>query len=1511
MTVLTALLLSRLEVWSDLECAGGTRLAVLQPPAACAARVDLAGDDRLTVTLPLSDPQLPQCREQRVLRVVDVLAGTFDEWVIRQRTDDATNASVQLVALAPLSRLGTGIPVYRVVGSRLEMNLDFVSRTPADIAATVIAQQQTQGLPWVSLGTVDPTAAVTISSAWDSPLAVLRRLAEAAGAELQCRRVGTSGYVVDLLTQRGSTAHNLDLRYGKNLPVHVAGRDATRQGTRIVGKGATSDGLAAGLGSNVWLVTAIAGGWVVLADPAGGEGPIAFDAQLNGRYLVGPTGTIGAITGTRKATQDVQATLAGLAVGDLVRVASDASGAELTWLSEPAAEAVYGATTPIYQVLERADVPDVVNRIKNPCFRRWPGGASTTPPNWSLLGGAIVTRVSIAPYVKYGPNAAQLVAGVDGDGILSDDWFRALGFTAERPYASAHVAVWVVTGQVRVELVITTATGTVVRPVGTLATSSQQGQWIDVLGLAGEEVYSLTPTAIRLRVVQHGATPATWYLGGAQGVNSAALEPWVEGAGGTQLWQQVNRALVAGAARPSVTYRVGWLDLARLDPLTWAADATPTLGGPVVLTDPRLGVAVTTRLTALERDYVTRGNGALECATQPYDLAQFLLGGPAAERAAAREPAPLTGAPADDARAATRVGRQILSNPDFLLGAAGYAVYDNAATGRVTHTIETDATAPNTSGKVLRIDVAAGAAVISPGLGGVYRAIPVDSGAVALDTYHKGATLLVRLRAKIPVGFALQYQNNAFGAEGTLEYLTPMAGTGQWTEYVVRQVIGVTGSFSTIGHFNLAPGGAGAVTWRVAGWWMHDIGQVEAPQVGVDLGTGKVNPAVATSTGTGIFEKSSPATPNTLDGIPNGATYGRPVLTALASGFVDLSAAGVIGTVDQTKIAADAVVAGKIAALAVRARELAVGAQFQYRATAGGTPLVLNTDGTLSRPSTGLNPTDARWVADDANTYGASEPVVQASARFRNASSWQYGVALGLGSPWATSGQAGLLWWRPNGTTLQLYPVAGVGNFGTPAAYSVTAPSGDERLTIIRNNVLPADNVRLRVYANGALIASFTDAQLTSAFGAAWAGAQGGATALMLSDSVTTVSEIVAGPGRTLITDGSVRTRHLAADTLQTTNYAEDGSGNPTAGAKLDAYGTAVKIAPDGLKVGQYLFKDAWFRALNALASSGVAGSDRTWYRGNNDEATLGGAPAVGRLTVTPQLWDTTLQALRLDLKLAPTAASDNLDGLRYAKVKLYRAAARGAPYALTAICTFFVPLADRLYQTPGTDGAAGNVVTITGLCIDGGISAGYPAMEITLYNAAGPSNTNCYGPPAGWAAGTALTNHGTTWPAGTTGGTGGGAGGGGGGGGTCVTLDTPILLADGRTQRAADLVVGDRLRTMHEDGLHWGLHRVVAAETARVPELRVVRCRDGRELMCTPTHRVYVRRRGTIAPFGWCEAQHLEPGDILAGRPAAIVRASVPVAVGPDGAEVVKLTVEGAHTYVSSGLLSHNIKYN
>ena len=118
------------------------------------------------------------------------------------------------------------------------------------------------------------------------------------------------------------------------------------------------------------------------------------------------------------------------------------------------------------------------------------------------------------------------------------------------------------------------------------------------------------------------------------------------------------------------------------------------------------------------------------------------------------------------------------------------------------------------------------------------------------------------------------------------------------------------------------------------------------------------------------------------------------------------------------------------------------------------------------------------------------------------------------------------------------------------------------------------------------------------------------------------------------------------------------------------------------------------------------------------------------------------------------------------------------------------------------------------------------------------------------------------------------------GGGGYCVADDTPILMWDGSEVMARDLAAGSLLATQREDTLEWGHYPITAIDFVTEPVLAATI--GGRRIRATAAHRF------------WLDGEWKRMADL--GE--------------PDGEAVVaKITVDEAHTYVSAGVLSHNIK--
>ena len=128
-------------------------------------------------------------------------------------------------------------------------------------------------------------------------------------------------------------------------------------------------------------------------------------------------------------------------------------------------------------------------------------------------------------------------------------------------------------------------------------------------------------------------------------------------------------------------------------------------------------------------------------------------------------------------------------------------------------------------------------------------------------------------------------------------------------------------------------------------------------------------------------------------------------------------------------------------------------------------------------------------------------------------------------------------------------------------------------------------------------------------------------------------------------------------------------------------------------------------------------------------------------------------------------------------------------------------------------------------------------------------------------------------------------------------TSKLDILLADGKTKLVSDLKVGDEVDTLHQHTFKRGKHKVVFVETKKSELLLLTFL--GETFECSPTHRFYSKDKEE-----WIEAQDLIKGDKIISLDGEIEFVS---SKEIEDGEVVDLTVEGAHTYISGNILSHN----
>lgn len=72
------------------------------------------------------------------------------------------------------------------------------------------------------------------------------------------------------------------------------------------------------------------------------------------------------------------------------------------------------------------------------------------------------------------------------------------------------------------------------------------------------------------------------------------------------------------------------------------------------------------------------------------------------------------------------------------------------------------------------------------------------------DQSRANAVFIVKVSAKIPVGYTLKNAHNAHGDNYKQEFLTSMAGTGKYETYIFKETCGSTGAFGTVNHLYLS-----------------------------------------------------------------------------------------------------------------------------------------------------------------------------------------------------------------------------------------------------------------------------------------------------------------------------------------------------------------------------------------------------------------------------------------------------------------------------------------------------------------------------------------------------------------------------------------------------------------------------------------------------------------------------------------------------------------------------------
>lgn len=165
-------------------------------------------------------------------------------------------------------------------------------------------------------------------------------------------------------------------------------------------------------------------------------------------------------------------------------------------------------------------------------------------------------------------------------------------------------------------------------------------------------------------------------------------------------------------------------------------------------------------------------------------------------------------------------GKMLYKDPEFkkgLNGVVGYGAQNNGDNGNGSVVLNRiSKSTGNTSSNSFTADMAAHVkeeAAGSPHNGSDWCLYVKAYGGTT--TNHLGgfmfgnksranAVFIVKVSAKIPVGYTLKNGHNAHGTGYKQELLTSMAGTGKYETYIFKETCGSTGTFSTINHLYLS-----------------------------------------------------------------------------------------------------------------------------------------------------------------------------------------------------------------------------------------------------------------------------------------------------------------------------------------------------------------------------------------------------------------------------------------------------------------------------------------------------------------------------------------------------------------------------------------------------------------------------------------------------------------------------------------------------------------------------------
>ena len=589
-----------LQIWTDFEGASGTHLHTIAGAEVLEDFVTVNGREDLTLQLPRNSAAWDHIAKRRVIRV-EFDDGTIDEYRIAKFDEVRSTKEYSGIVTgegAIMELNGPGICELIYDSGDVVHTFDLLSMTVDDHLDEVILLA---GPSWITKGTVDPTALVDLTYDQFTPLRALQALLEATVTERHLIRQAGGAYEINVLDQRGGAASVPVIQLGKNLRSSARETDDRETRTRIYPVGADTEFGQARIQDARWIVLAVETtiDWVIMSVTQRGRlvEPAWQDDVLNGFYVGNPDGTeIQEILDTVESANRIFVADASLyAAGEELQLYETAAGKRLAFLEDQAQTSSDTDRRP--EAVVYNDLPAARNFVLTPRLDAYTGG---NPDNWSDVGTPTTSEeVTTFAFRDIGASSLHMVCDAAEEGTESDA--ITLVPTADSPYFTAWVKIWIVSGRVRFQLnhsVLGVFPPLQANEIGNrVARSNLTGAWVELIIQPGTD-HLLPAGTVQLQVLSDGGT-AEFYLDGAMLTQTAALPPFMDGQPAVELYDRAKQRFLTELVSTEVTrYTLGVDDLSDL---VLPFDGL-TVGGDVEVDDPDLGIDVTTRMKSLRRD---------------------------------------------------------------------------------------------------------------------------------------------------------------------------------------------------------------------------------------------------------------------------------------------------------------------------------------------------------------------------------------------------------------------------------------------------------------------------------------------------------------------------------------------------------------------------------------------------------------------------------------------------------------------------------------------------------------------------------------------------------------------------------------------------------------------------------------------------------------------------------------------------------------------------------------------